>query len=349
MLQASVRGKGTRGRGRGSRPSRNARGIGNFDNSSLSAPNGQPPDIPNFTAAPGLQADMNDDRPIDFYRLFLTDDLLDHLVTETNRYAYQTITQAGASGPIKKFSRLRSWTDVDKATMEQFIGLQLLTGLVNKPTIESYWSNMPTMYTPMFPYVMPRNRFQEILRFWHANDNAKQPARGDPDRDRLYKVRPVLSHFQSKFETVYKPDREIAVDESLLLWKGQLIFKQYIPLKRSRFGIKIYNLCEKSGYTFRFHIYAGKEDPSFMIERSIPDDAKHLTMSEKVVVFMMLPLLGQGYHLYMDNWYSGHQLYMYMKGKDTVCCGTIRENRCPRPVRELQLDNGNCHFCKYVD
>ena len=57
---------------------------------------------------------------------------------------------------------------------------------------------------------------------------------------------------------------------------GQLVFKQYIPLKRVRFGIKIIILCEQSGYTYRFHIYAGKEDPAFQLQQYIQDDAAHL-------------------------------------------------------------------------
>ena len=139
---------------------------------------------------------------------------------------------------------------------------------------------------------------------------------------------------------MYTPEKDIAIDESLLLWKGQLIFKQFIPLKRARFGIKLFNLCEKSGYTYKFHIYTGKDDPAFQLASQIPNDAKHLSMTEKVVVFMMQPLLDKGYHLYMDNWYSGWKLYTYLQSKKTVCCGTIRENRCPIPVRQLQLDGG---------
>ena len=44
------------------------------------------------------------------------------------------------------------------------------------------------------------------------------------------------------------------------MWKGRLGFKQYIPLKRARFGVKAFMLCEDSGYTFSFKIYPGKEN-----------------------------------------------------------------------------------------
>ena len=35
-----------------------------------------------------------------------------------------------------------------------------------------------------------------------------------------------------------KPEREICLDESLLLFKGRLHFRQYLPAKKSRLGIK---------------------------------------------------------------------------------------------------------------
>ena len=60
---------------------------------------------------------------------------------------------------------------------------------------------------------MPRNRFQEILRFWHANNNEEEPPKDSPDRDRLYKLRPVITHLQDRFQNVYTPEKEIAIDE----------------------------------------------------------------------------------------------------------------------------------------
>ncbi|XP_066981208.1 piggyBac transposable element-derived protein 4-like [Macrobrachium rosenbergii] len=60
-----------------------------------------------------------------------------------------------------------------------------------------------------------------------------------------------------KFMNNYIPSRNVSVDESLLGWKGNLSWAQYIPAKRKRFGIKFYELCESStGYIWNFFIYA---------------------------------------------------------------------------------------------
>ena len=101
---------------------------------------------------------------------------------------------------------------------------------------------------------MARNCFQSILEFLHFNDNSGyQP--DDPQRDRLYKIRPVLEDLISKFKTVYKPEKHVSIDEELLLWKGRLGFKQYIP----RFGIKMFSLCEVMGYLWNSFVYLGKK------------------------------------------------------------------------------------------
>jgi hypothetical protein len=55
------------------------------------------------------------------------------------------------------------------------------------------------------------------------------PKVGEPGYDRLYKIRPIVDHLHEKFQEVYEPRQAICVDESLLLWKGRLIFRQYIP------------------------------------------------------------------------------------------------------------------------
>ena len=44
-----------------------------------------------FTEKPGLKINMLSKEKFDFYKLFLTDELIDLMVLETNRYAEQEI------------------------------------------------------------------------------------------------------------------------------------------------------------------------------------------------------------------------------------------------------------------
>lgn len=125
----------------------------------LEPPNNRQPQVPPFTGQPGIQVPVDGNSPLDYYRLFLTVDLLDLFVRETNLYAHQVLA---ASQPTRQHSRLNKWTDTDRVEMEKFLGLVFLMGLVSKPSIISYWSTSPILFTPIFSETMSRDRFQAI-------------------------------------------------------------------------------------------------------------------------------------------------------------------------------------------
>ena len=81
----------------------------------------------------------------------------------------------------------------------------------------------------------------------------------------------------------------MCVDESLMLWKGRLGFRQYMPKKRSRFGVKSYELCESdTGYVWDFLVYTGATT-------GIEEEGGQ---GEKVVLTLMERLLVKNYKLY---------------------------------------------------
>jgi len=155
----------------------------------------------------------------------------------------------------------------------------------------------------------------------------------------------LLDHLFEHFQVAYTPESNISVDESLLLWKGRLIFKQYIPLKRARFGIKLYFLCESSsGYCYRFKVYSGKDDPVADVTPQLPQVTQGFTKPEKMVIYLMLPLLDKGYSIFMDNYYSTPRLYLYLLHRMTHACGTLRKNNVPVIFRNINIPVGQMQF-----
>ena len=211
-------------------------------------------------------------------------------------------------------------------------------GIVKKPAVSDFWSTDPLIQTPLFNSVMKRNRYQQILRFLHFNNNEQGPNPHDPNRDRMYKIRPLIGQLNELFMWGIQPEREICLDESLLLFKGRLQFRQYLPAKKSRFGIKIFQVCESaSGYCYKFRIYAGKLAPAEEIHRIMPD-VPGATYTDKITVYMVGPLLDCGYHLYIDNWYTSVRLFKYLGEHETGACGTIRKNRVPAALRSEPVE-----------
>jgi hypothetical protein len=67
--------------------------------------------------------------PIDFFKLFLTDEIIQLMVIETNRNAQQMLS----SQKISRGSRFSSWKPITKVEIEHFLGLLLWMGLVKMP------------------------------------------------------------------------------------------------------------------------------------------------------------------------------------------------------------------------
>ena len=71
----------------------------------------------------------------------------------------------------------------------------------------------------------------------------------DENCDSLHKVR---------CKAVWYPNKELSVDESSVLLKGRVKFRQYIKTKRARFGIKLYELTTLDSITLDFLVGSGK-------------------------------------------------------------------------------------------
>lgn len=53
-------------------------------------------------------------------------------------------------------------------------------------------------------------------------------------------------------QEVYKPTRQLAIDETLIKFKGKVHFGQFLLIKPGRFGIKAFTLAEStSGYLLK--------------------------------------------------------------------------------------------------
>ena len=51
----------------------------------------------------------------------------------------------------------------------------------------------------------------------------------------------------------------MAVDEVIVKFKVWIIFNQYSPKKRKRFGIKTCKLCDSNSYTYDMNVYLSKD------------------------------------------------------------------------------------------
>ena len=183
---------------------------------------------------------------------------------------------------------------------------------------------------------MPYDRFLLIDRFIHFCDNENLEVRDM----KIAKIKTIFEYVDKKFTSLYTQERDICIDESLMLWKGRLSWKQYIKSKRSRFGIKSFSLCESStGYVWSTCLYTGKE----LTEKlKACYDSRFKYIATNIVVYLMKDLLGKGYRLHLDNWYNSLELCRLLISNNTDCVGTLRKDRCglPKELFKMPLNHG---------
>lgn len=139
---------------------------------------------------------------------------------------------------------------------------------------------------------------------------------------------------------VIEPTKNLSLDESMVFWRGRLIFRQYIKTKQHKFGVKMYMLTESRGFIHKIMIYSGQWH----------DVSESMTHTEFVVDNLMNGLHHKERALYMDNFYSSVQLSIKLLQKNTYVTGTLRSNRKNNPVEVIaQKLKKRESICRYTE
>ncbi|XP_038124351.1 piggyBac transposable element-derived protein 4-like [Cyprinodon tularosa] len=99
---------------------------------------------------------------------------------------------------------------------------------------------------------MSRDRFVAIWRYLHLQNNQAADVNKD---DKLWKMRWFLNYLLDRFQALYEVDGNVSVDESMIKFKGRLSFRQYLPMKPTKWGVKVWVMAESStGYVTNFQV-----------------------------------------------------------------------------------------------
>ena len=135
--------------------------------------------------------------PIDLYKQIITDDIINLIVQETNRYAEQKISSVTVTR-----SKLRQWVPMNKGEIEKFIGLIIYMGLVPLPDIQIYWSKSRIYRNELVPSTMSRDRFLLLLQMLHFCNNE------EPNVGKDLKIRKLVDMILVQYQSIYKSDSD---------------------------------------------------------------------------------------------------------------------------------------------
>ena len=253
-----------------------------------------------FSRPPENFDEMN---PIDFFRMFWTENITNLLVEQTNLYSVQ---KNGCS------------VKVTKEEIERFLGIHILMGIVKLPAFPMYWKT-ETRYSKVAD-VMSAKRYIDLRKYLHVVDNTTKE-HPENRNDKLFKIRPVLEAIQENCSKIEQEPVQ-SIDEQIIPAKTRRSgIRQYNPKKPKKWGFKMFVRAGQSGFMYKFFLYAGK-------------NGKDENSTCENVVLRLIENLPhhQNFKLCFDNWFSTLSLLLQLKEYGILTCATMRANRlanCP--------------------
>ncbi|XP_064646143.1 piggyBac transposable element-derived protein 4-like [Lineus longissimus] len=252
------------------------------------------------------------------------DDFLDDLVENTNLHAAKTMPPDVPDPANPYATSHKEWKTTTTEEMKAFIGINILMGIKQVSDYRDFWSQDTALRDEYITSKFPRRAYERLCRFIHCSNPNQVNA-----NDRLDKVRPLITVLDRTFPAMFEPDSELSIDEAMVKFNGRLVWKQYMPKKPIKWGMKIWCLCDsKTGYCLAFSVYTGAGDN---------DDAVRIFgLGYAVVMRLMHDYLLSNHKLFADNFFSSVTLAEDLSQADTYYTGTARvkfgglkEDLCP--------------------
>jgi hypothetical protein len=152
--------------------------------------------------------------------------------------------------------------------------------------------------------------------------------------DRLWKIRTVFDKLNEAYAKFYNPSEHLVADEAIVKFQGRVIFRQYIPKKRKCFGIKIYKICDESGYTYTMRVYLGTDS------YSATDD---ITATHTTLRHLTCRVEGLGHKMFKDNFFPYPRLFDDVDTRKINSYRTVQPNRKEMPhdwTKTTEIEKG---------
>uniref|UniRef100_A0A1B0C8C5 PiggyBac transposable element-derived protein domain-containing protein n=1 Tax=Lutzomyia longipalpis TaxID=7200 RepID=A0A1B0C8C5_LUTLO len=239
-----------------------------------------------------------------YYLMLYLNDIIPMLTFYTNMEAERVLESTG-----------REWKQIDDLEMGAFIGLLYLNGILglnNRPT-KTIWGRVYGVN--IFRATMSRTRFKNILRFLRF-DNCTARKTSKP-KDKLAPIREVWEIFDCLLAKYYIPGENLTIDEQLVDYRGKCPFKQHMPSKPGKYGLKIFWLNDAStGYPLKSLPYLGKNA-----------DQRAKNVGANTVLQLAEIYFGTNRNITVDNFFTSLDLAKCLKENGLTICGTVRMNK----------------------
>ena len=167
-------------------------------------PQRTPKEIPTITTN---TSSMNLNSPAEYFVEMFSHQNIQNICLETNRFILQ--------------NERTNIPSVKEEEIRKVLGLIIFMSQVKLPEHRHYWNG--NYAQECVRTTMKVSRFEQILYNLHMNDNEAMPAKGTPEYDPLFKVRPLIANCQNSFGKLANIEERVSVDEMICPFKGLLL------------------------------------------------------------------------------------------------------------------------------
>lgn len=233
---------------------------------------------------PGVIGDAkNANCILDAWNLFFTNNIIGNKVACTNIFIRS------------KFDRERDARFTTVQEMKALFGVLYIIGALKNGhrSTKDMWSS-DGCNIDILKCAMSEKRFLFLLRCIRFDD-----IRGREERkkfDKMTHIRKVFDDFTMNCKKSYALSEYVTLDEKLQSFRGRCSFRQYMPNKLAKYGIKIFALCDSVNcYTSNLEVYVGTQPAG---PYSVDNSAASITKRMVNIIY------NSGRNVTMDNWFT---------------------------------------------
>ncbi|XP_014912949.1 piggyBac transposable element-derived protein 4-like [Poecilia latipinna] len=226
-----------------------------------------------------------------------------------------------------------SWKKMDEIDLQAYIGLLILAGVYRSrgEAAASLWD--AESGRPIFRATMALSLFRIYSKLIQFDDRETRPARRV--KDKLAPIREVWDKWVERLPYLYNPGPDVTVDEQLVPFRGCCPFRQYIPSKPAKYGIKSW-VASESSYAWKMQIYTGKSTSG------CPEKNQGM----RVVLDVTEGL--RGHNVTCDNFFTSYELGQQLLKRKITMIGTVRKNKPELPPALLTTKERKVFSSKFA-
>ncbi|KAL0204036.1 hypothetical protein M9458_002054, partial [Cirrhinus mrigala] len=271
---------------------------------------------------------------LQFFQLLFPKKIWQTIVSHTNGYGVKCKEKKG-----------KVWEYICQSDLKSYIALVIYMDMFKCSSLTDYWSESEHFSLPFPAKIMSYQKFLLISKALHLSDckedEKNSSRRGTAAYERLGKIQPLYQVIREACKTIFHPFQNITIVERMVISQDRTGLKQGVKNESPNIGFKLFALTDCTcGYTWDFFVYEGKSCASQNVGLSY----------ESVMALVDENLLGSGYKLFVDKFYTSPTLFRDLLGKNIYACGPVWPNRTgfPKTTVSRLSKNASCGTMRWI-